>query len=92
MHISFILGYRKERSKHKDEKGQRDRRLKKPGAEKEDAANSIKKQEEAEVNVENPPSAEQRGLTIPRNTGQRYSSAVAKHGAVPKHISFSPHN
>ncbi|XP_017268032.1 P2X purinoceptor 5 isoform X2 [Kryptolebias marmoratus] len=94
-----IINFKKEQSKQKDLKAsQRDRRARKPGAEK-DAGNSIKIQQETEVAVErsppeeNQPYAEKRGLTVPRNTGQRYSSVLAKQGTAPKHhITFSSHN
>ncbi|XP_038153544.1 P2X purinoceptor 5 [Cyprinodon tularosa] len=89
-----IINFKKEKNKQKD--GNRDKRSRKPAAE-EGAANSLKTPEETELTVE--PSAEsvaaleKRGPTVPRNTGQRYSSILSKQGTVPKHhITFSSHN
>ncbi|XP_069556791.1 P2X purinoceptor 5 isoform X1 [Brachyistius frenatus] len=93
-----IINFKKDRTQPKDGKaGHRERRSRKPAAEK-GAANSIKQPEDTELAVESSPSAEnpsavgKRGPTIPRNTGQRYSGALSPQGAEPKHhITFSPH-
>lgn len=93
-----IINFKRDRSKAKDGKaGHRERRSRKPAAEKE-AANSIKKPEETEP-TEGSPTAEgqspveKRGPTIPRNTGQRYSTMLSPQGAEPKHhITFSSQN
>lgn len=86
---------RKDRTKLKDGKtGHREKRSRKPGADK-GAANSSKKPEEAEPALESSPTAEgQRGPTIPRNTGQRYSAVLSTQGGgEPKHhITFSSLN
>ncbi|KAL7390308.1 hypothetical protein ABVT39_018628 [Epinephelus coioides] len=91
-----IINFKKERTKSKDGKtGHRERRTRKPAAEK-DAANSTKKPEETEPTVESSPTAEgqlKRGPTIPRNTGQRYSALISPQPAEPRHhITFSSHN
>ncbi|XP_008300066.1 P2X purinoceptor 5 [Stegastes partitus] len=94
-----IINFKKENNKSKDGKaGHRERRSRKPAADKE-AANSLKKSDETELTVEsslgaeNRPSVEKRGPTIPRNTGQRYSAVLSPQGAEPKHhITFSSHN
>ncbi|XP_030602201.1 P2X purinoceptor 5 [Archocentrus centrarchus] len=92
-----IINFKKERTKVKDEKaGHRERRSRKPAAEKE-AANSIKKLEETEPtagsSAESELPVEKRGPTIPRNTGQRYSATLPHQGAETKHhITFTAHN
>ncbi|XP_049896671.1 P2X purinoceptor 5 [Epinephelus moara] len=94
-----IINFKKERTKSKDGKtGHRERRTRKPAAEK-DAANSTKKPEETEPTMESSPTAEgqptvdKRGPTIPRNTGQRYSALISPQPAEPRHhITFSSHN
>ncbi|TKS83591.1 P2X purinoceptor 5 [Collichthys lucidus] len=90
-----IINFKKDRTKLKDGKtGHRERRSRKPGADK-GAANSSKKPEEAEPALESSPTAEgQRGPTIPRNTGQRYSAIISTQGGgEPKHhITFSSLN
>ncbi|KAE8287973.1 P2X purinoceptor 5 [Larimichthys crocea] len=90
-----IINFKKDRTKLKDGKtGHREKRSRKPGADK-GAANSSKKPEEAEPALESSPTAEgQRGPTIPRNTGQRYSAVLSTQGGgEPKHhITFSSLN
>ncbi|GAA6218399.1 P2X purinoceptor 5 isoform X2 [Lates japonicus] len=94
-----IISFKRDRTKHKDGKaGHRERRSRKPVAEK-GASNSIKKPEETDLTEEvspieeSQPSVEKRGPTIPRNTGQRYSAILSTAGAEPRHhITFSSHS
>lgn len=95
--LSHTVCNRRDQTKNKDEKtGHRERRARKPAAEKV-AANSVKNPEEkTELTVETSPTEEgavgKRGPTIPRNTGQRYSAILSQQGAGPKHhITFSSH-
>lgn len=42
---------------------------------------------------QNKATEDKRGPTIPRNTGQRYTSTLSPHGAEPKHhITFASHD
>ncbi|XP_042288247.1 P2X purinoceptor 5 [Thunnus maccoyii] len=93
-----IINFKRDRTKPKDGKtGHRERRSRKPAAEKE-AINSIKKPEETELTegsptVENQPPVDNRGPTIPRNTGQRYSAILSPQGGGTKNrtdVRFSP--
>ncbi|XP_068585538.1 P2X purinoceptor 5 isoform X1 [Cebidichthys violaceus] len=88
-----IINFKKEKTKPKDGKtGQRERRPKKPAGEKE-AANSTKNPEDAEATAESQLPVDQRGPTIPRNTGQRYSAILSPQAAEPRpHITFASHN
>ncbi|KAM9728977.1 P2X purinoceptor 5 [Menidia menidia] len=93
-----IINFKKERSKAKDGKpGARERRSRKPAADK-DAANNIKNPEETELTVEpssndeGQPSVEKRGPTIPRNTGQRYSAVLPQGAEHKHHITFASHS
>uniref|UniRef100_A0A8C4HE32 P2X purinoceptor n=1 Tax=Dicentrarchus labrax TaxID=13489 RepID=A0A8C4HE32_DICLA len=95
--LSHTPSNRKERTKPKDAKaGHRERRSKKPAAEK-GAANSTKNPEEANVGssstAESQLPVDSRGPTIPRNAGQRYSAILSTQGAEPRHhITFASHN
>lgn len=87
----------KDRNRDGKAGGHRERRSRKPAAEKGDA-NSSKKPEETEPAMESSPTedsqlpVDSRGPTIPRNTGQRYSALLSPQGAEPKHhITFSSH-
>lgn len=93
-----IINFKRDRTKPKDGKtGHRERRTRKPAAEKE-AINSIKKPDETELTegsptVENQPPVDNRGPTIPRNTGQRYSAILSPQGGGTKNrtdVRFSP--
>nr|XP_040036052.1 P2X purinoceptor 5 isoform X2 [Gasterosteus aculeatus aculeatus] len=88
-----IINFKNDKSKPKDGKtGQRERRNKKPAAEKE-AANSLKKPEDTEAAAGSQLPEDKRGPTVPRNTGQRYSAMVPPHGAeARRHITISSHN
>ncbi|XP_041807827.1 P2X purinoceptor 5 [Chelmon rostratus] len=94
-----IINFKKDRTKPKDMKaGQKERRSRKPAAEK-GAANSSKTAEETKPTTGSSATAESqlpvdsRGPTIPRNTGQRYSALISPQGAEPRHhITFSSHN
>ncbi|XP_070774031.1 P2X purinoceptor 5 [Enoplosus armatus] len=94
-----IINFKKDRTKQKDGKaGHRERRSRKPAAEK-GAANSITNPEDTEPTMGSSPTVERqlpvdkRGPTIPRNTGQRYSALVSPQGAEQRHhITFSSHN
>ncbi|XP_034540259.1 P2X purinoceptor 5 [Notolabrus celidotus] len=86
-----IINFNKEKTKPKEGKpGHRERRSRKPPADK-DAENSVKKLvEEIASPGENQQSVDQRGPTIPRNTGQRYSANISPQGAEARHhITFS---
>ncbi|CAL1573849.1 unnamed protein product [Knipowitschia caucasica] len=93
-----VINFKKERSKSKDSKDEkdktahRDRRSKKSSVEK-DISNSITREEESKaIPAESQSSVERRGPTIPRNTGQRYSALLSPQGPDQKHhVSFSPH-
>uniref|UniRef100_A0A8C5GML4 P2X purinoceptor n=1 Tax=Gouania willdenowi TaxID=441366 RepID=A0A8C5GML4_GOUWI len=85
-----IINFKKERTKPKEGKaGQREKRSRKPTAN--EAGNSVKDSSPAD---ETQQSAEKRGPTIPRNTGQRYSALVSPQTAEqPRHhITFSTLN
>ncbi|XP_026184795.1 P2X purinoceptor 5 isoform X2 [Mastacembelus armatus] len=95
-----IINFKEDQTKPKDGKaGHRERRSRKPAADK-GAINSIRKPEESEpTKGSSPPAGQQpaveegRGPTIPRNTGQRYSAFHSSQSAEPKHhITFSSHN
>uniref|UniRef100_A0A8C6MAU6 P2X purinoceptor n=1 Tax=Nothobranchius furzeri TaxID=105023 RepID=A0A8C6MAU6_NOTFU len=93
----LIFCYRKDRNKQKDGKtGQK--RSRKADPEK-DASNSIKKPEGSDLALERPTPddnqlpVDNRGPTIPRNTGQRYSSMASHKGSAQKHhITFASLN
>ncbi|XP_054610215.1 P2X purinoceptor 5 isoform X2 [Dunckerocampus dactyliophorus] len=94
-----IINFKKERTKDKAGKqGHREKKSRKSAAEK-GAVNSIKKPDDIEAivgsssNMENKSPEDKRGPTIPRNTGQRYTSILSPQGSEPKHhITFSSHN
>ncbi|XP_031166862.1 P2X purinoceptor 5 isoform X1 [Sander lucioperca] len=88
-----IINFKKDPTKAKDGKtGHRERRSRKPAAEKE-AANSNKKPEEPDPTAESQLPADKQGPTIPRNTGQRYSALLSPQGAEPRpHITFASQN
>ncbi|XP_061904204.1 P2X purinoceptor 5 isoform X2 [Entelurus aequoreus] len=88
-----IINFKKERTKDKaDKPGQREKKSRKSAAEKV-SVNAIKTTEDivgSSVNADKKSSADKRGPTIPRNTGQRYTSTLSPQGAEPKHhITFS---
>lgn len=98
LHLSPTVCKRKDRTKPKDGKsGHRERRSRKPAAEKE-VGNSVKNSEQSEPGEgssvgQQPTVGENRGPTIPRNTGQRYSALISPQSAEPRqHITFSSHN
>ncbi|KAK2828777.1 hypothetical protein Q5P01_019811 [Channa striata] len=95
-----IINFKKERTKAKDGKpGHRERRSRRPAAEKE-TGNSVKKPEGTEpiegsspTAGQQPDVAENKGPTIPRNTGQRYSAILSPQSAESRHhITFSSYN
>ncbi|KAF3841308.1 hypothetical protein F7725_007170 [Dissostichus mawsoni] len=88
-----IINLKKEQNKHKEGKtGHRERRHKKPAADKE-AGNSTNKPEENEALAESQLPVDQRGPTVPRNAGQRYSGNLSNQGTGPRHhITFSAQN
>ncbi|KAK1882659.1 P2X purinoceptor 5 [Dissostichus eleginoides] len=88
-----IINLKKEQKKHKEGKtGHRERRHKKPAADKE-AGNSTNKPEENEALAESQLPVDQRGPTVPRNAGQRYSGNLSNQGTGPRHhITFSAQN
>ncbi|XP_034745229.1 P2X purinoceptor 5 isoform X2 [Etheostoma cragini] len=88
-----IINFKKDPTKAKDGRtGHRERRSRKPAAEKQ-AANSNKKPEETEPTAESQVPVDKQGPTIPRNTGQRYSALLSPQGAEPRpHITFASQN
>ncbi|XP_034088902.1 P2X purinoceptor 5 isoform X1 [Gymnodraco acuticeps] len=88
-----IINLKKEQNKHKEGKtGHRERRHKKPAADKE-AGNSTNKPEETEALAESQLPVDQQGPTVPRNAGQRYSGNLSNQGTGPRHhITFSAQN
>ncbi|XP_029030563.1 P2X purinoceptor 5 [Betta splendens] len=89
-----IINFKKDRTKPKDGKVGR-RKSKKQAAEK-DVGNSVNKQEEHQAAGASAPIALRqidRGPTIPRNTGQRYSAILYPQSAEQRpHITFSSQN
>ncbi|XP_062414250.1 P2X purinoceptor 5 isoform X1 [Pungitius pungitius] len=87
-----IINFKNDMSKPKDGKtGQRERRNRKPAAQKE-AANSLKKPQDAEAAAGSQLPEDKRGPTVPRNTGQRYSAMAPPQGTEPRrHITISSH-
>ncbi|XP_077361260.1 P2X purinoceptor 5 [Festucalex cinctus] len=89
-----IINFKKERNSIREKKHrERERRSRKLTAEK-GSSNSMKNTEDIEVlEAQNKPTEDKRGPTIPRNTGQRYTSNLSPQGAEPKHhITFASHN
>ncbi|XP_061658774.1 P2X purinoceptor 5 isoform X2 [Syngnathoides biaculeatus] len=87
-----IINFKKERNSIREKKA-RERKSRKLAAEKA-AVNSVEKTADIEaLAAQNKPFDDKRGPTIPRNTGQRYASALSPQGAEPKHhITFAPRN
>lgn len=96
-HLFLSHDSRNEKTKSKDGKqGQREKRSRKQAAER-GATNSSNRPEEIALNLGSSPQNQlpddKRGPTIPRNTGQRYSSILSPQGAESRHhITFPSHN
>ncbi|XP_019750762.1 P2X purinoceptor 5 isoform X2 [Hippocampus comes] len=89
-----IINFKKERNTIREKKNrERERKSRKLAAEK-GATNSMKQTDDIEaMEVQNKATKDKRGPTIPRNTGQRYTSTLSAHGAELKHhITFASHN
>ncbi|XP_077449335.1 P2X purinoceptor 5 isoform X1 [Stigmatopora argus] len=85
-----IINFKKERNSIREKKT-RDR-LRKSRKLETEADNNTKEDIEA-TGVTGEPGEDKRGPTIPRNTGQRYASALSPQGAEAKHhISFASRN
>nr|XP_061801396.1 P2X purinoceptor 5-like [Nerophis lumbriciformis] len=87
-----IINFKKERNSIREKKTrERLRKSKKLALEKE-AVNTTNEDIEA-TGAQNEPNKDKRGPTIPRNTGQRYTSTLSPQGAEPKHhITFASRN
>ncbi|TNN82711.1 P2X purinoceptor 5 [Liparis tanakae] len=84
-----IINFKKERAKIK---GQREKRSRKPAAEKQ-SANSTKEPGDPEATAESQLPVDRRGPTVPRNAGQRYTAMISPQREETKHhITFSSHN
>ncbi|XP_077403800.1 P2X purinoceptor 5 isoform X2 [Vanacampus margaritifer] len=87
-----IINFKKERNSIREKKT-RERKSRKLAAEK-GADNSMSNTEDIDVmEAQNKPTEDKRGPTIPRNTGQRYTSSLSPQSVEPKHhITFASHN